>query len=261
MKKNKSWYSVILAILMTGFMIVLTSWIFLLVLWENKDTKAMENYLKSLEWAEWSLELGMLNSKEHNYSHDFKLIPSNNLSKVLFDSSWNEKKDVVITYDLNGITSDIIDKTLANGEFDIIPLFWYASDGVYSKVTNISMTGLNADVVWNIVGENEWISWLGNFTNTTLANYKTISGNDVSFTNKRIWNFLTTSDKNYLIIHNTSGISVTYNLKSLNTWEYLTKDISQIVASGEAGGYKQNLRVNINSSKYLNLLKYSIYSK
>jgi hypothetical protein len=47
MKNNKSGYSVILSILMVGFMLVLTSGVFMLVLSENKDTKAMEYYLKA----------------------------------------------------------------------------------------------------------------------------------------------------------------------------------------------------------------------
>jgi len=65
----------------------------------------------------------MLKSKEYNYSHDYILTSSNDLSKVLFDSSGKKNKDVIITYNLDGISSEIINKKLINGEFEIIPLF------------------------------------------------------------------------------------------------------------------------------------------
>lgn len=258
MRKNNNGYSVILAILMTWFMIVLTSGIFLLVLGENKDTKGMEKYLKSMDAAEWSLELAMLKSKEYNYSRDFTLSKNDALAKVFYGEP---QKDAVMSYNLNGISSDVVDKTLANGEFDIIPLFWYTGNGDYTKVKNITITGLNSDVIWNIVGQDSGISGVGNFDNYTYGNYKTISWDNIAFEKTRIGDFLNSSENNYLIINNLSGNNITYNLKSLNPWEFLTKDVSEIIASGQLWDYKQNLKVSINSSKYLNLLKYSIYSK
>lgn len=258
MKKNNSGYSVILAILMTGFMIILTSWIFLLVLGENKDTKAMEKYLKSSDAAEGSLELAMLKSKQYNYSKDDELTSSDSLAKVFYG---DENKDALMTYSLEGISSQVVDKTLSNGEFDIVPLFWYDKNGAYSQVRNLLLTWLNSDVVWNIVGENSGMSGTGSFSNVTKWNYKTLQSGNIAFERKTVWDFLASSTQNYLILHNLSGNNVTYNLKSLNDGEFLTKDISHIIASGEVAWYKQNLQVNIHSSEYLNLLKYSIYSK
>ncbi len=261
-KYNNSWYSVILAILMVWFMLVLTSWIFSLVMVENKDTKAMEYYLKAFAWAEWSLELAMLKAKEYNYSYSERLTISDEESKVLYYSnSFNKNKDVTITYDLNANSSEIRDKTLSSWEFDIIPLFYLDNSKNYKKVKNIVISGLNDDVVWNIVWENGWITWVSNFSNTTNWNYRTISSDwSVNFSNMTIWKFLEDSEKNYLILHNVSGNSVNYTLKSLNEWEYITKDASYIVWSWDVWWYKQNLRVKIDNSKYLNLLKYSIFS-
>jgi len=260
-KSNNSWYSVILAILMVWFMLVLSSWIFLLIMQESKDTKAMEYYLKAFAWAEWSLELAMLKAKKYNYSYDEKLQNNSSLSKVLY-GSWEYKKtkDVTISYDLSSISNEIKDKNLKSAEFDIIPLFHYDINGNYKKVTNITISWLNADIVWNIIWEREWISWIWNFSNTSNWNLKTISSWVVSFSSKSIWDFLQTSEKNYLILHNTSPNNITYTLNSLVEWEFLTKEITQIIWSWEVWGYKQNLRVNINNSKYLNLLKYSIFS-
>lgn len=260
--KNNSWFSIILAMLMTWFMVVLTTWIFLLVLAENKDTKSMEYYFKSSEWAEGWLELAMLKLKQYNYSYDEKVDSSNNLSKVIFQNqnSFNKNKDVLVTYDISWVTSEIIDKKVEVWGFEIIPLFSYNNEWIYSKVKNISITWLNTDVVWNIVWKNSWISWVWNFISTTEGNYKTILWNNVSYEKKSIWDFLALEDNNYLIIHNVSSWDISYTLKSLNPWEYLTKDKSLIVSSWEIWWYKQNLRVTIDASEYLNLLKYSIFS-
>ena len=50
MKKNninKSWYSVILSLLLIGFIMVLSIWIFRLILNEMKNNRAMWDYIKS----------------------------------------------------------------------------------------------------------------------------------------------------------------------------------------------------------------------
>lgn len=260
---NKSWYSVILAILMVWFMLVLTSWVFWLILLENKDTKAMEYYLKSFAWAEGSLELAMLKAKKYNYSYSEVLKKWDPSSKILFrwwDELYNFNKDVFISYDLNSTSSEIVEKTLSSWDFDIVPLFYYDKNWSYKKVKNITISWLNTDVVWNIVWSESWISWVWNFSSSTLWNLKTISSWNVSFEKTEIWDFLNFSEKNYLIIHNVSSSEIKYTLKSLNSWEYLTKESTFIVWTWEVWWYKQNLRISIDNSKYLNLLKYSIFS-
>jgi hypothetical protein len=57
-----------------------------------------------------------------------------------------------------------------------------------------------------------------------------------------------------------SSWDISYTLKSLNPWEYFTKDKILIVSSWEVWWFKQNLRITISVSEYLNLLKYSIFS-
>ena len=263
MKNNTAWYSVILSILMVGFMLVLTSGVFMLVLWENKDTKAMEYYLKAFAWAEWSIELALLKAKKYNYSYSETLDKWDPLSKVLFREGdlYNFSKDVFISFHLDATGNEIVDKTLASGKFDIIPLFYYDRNGNLKKVTQLQLTWVDW-VVWNIIWEISWISWVGNFTNVTYGNYKTLSSQGVSYIQKKIWDFMIIPENqhNYLILHNTNDDAIKYTLKSLQSWEYITKDASQIIWTGEVWGYKQNLKVTINSSEYLNLLKYSIFS-
>lgn len=263
---NNSWYSVILAILMVWFMLILTVGVFSLILGESKDTKAFENYFKAISWAEWSLELAMLKAKQYNYSYsDIITNDINDLSVILSSdfldkSKFNSVKDVLISYELNATSQDIIDKKIQKYTFDIIPLFFYDINWVYKKVKNISLFWVNNNVVWNIVWENSWISWVWDFTNISSGNYKIIYSWNIVFSQKSIGDFLNDSEKNYLIIHNLSSNDINYTLSSLNPWEFLTNEVNYIIWTGEIWWYKQNLRVKINTSQYLNLLKYSIFS-
>lgn len=262
---NKSWYSVILALLMIWFMLVLTWWVFSLVVWESRDTKSMESYFKAYAWAEWAVELAMLKSKEYSYSLDDS-IPSwiNEKSVILSEnptdiSKFTNSKDVLISYQINAKSNDL-EKDLDSWEFDIIPLFFY-QDNLEKKIKNISLSSNSQDLVWNIVWKEIWISWIWDFWNNKEWNYKTLSWDDVTFSKKSVWVFLEDSSSNYLILHNVSDKKITYNLKSLNSWEYFTNFTNKIVWSGEIRWFKQNLVVDIKSSEYLNLLKYSIFSE
>ena len=261
MKKynNNSWYSIILALLMVGFMLIITIWIFRLVLIESKDTRWMENYLKAFAWAEWSVELALLKSKESNYSINDEINFGDEKSKILATdrSDFFPITDVEITYELDSLSNEIQD-TLKSWWFHIIPLSWY-DDSWFNEVSNVFITWLNNEVVWNILWADWGISWVWDFTNTTPWNYRIISWLEVEFQTEQIWTFLSSSNNNYLILHNTSSWDVNYIIQA---WplEYLTKTKAEIIWSGKIWDYKQNLRVEINSWEYLNLLKYSLFS-
>lgn len=262
MKKNKQWYSVILALLMVGFMVVLTSWVFLLILWENRDTKTMEYSLKAFAGAEGAIELALYQAKTYNYSYSETLKKWDALSQVLYKNTSNFLfgKDVDISYELVSTATGIVKSELKQGEFSIIPLFTYTKDGSEKKAKNIKVSWLTPDVVWNIVGENSGIAWVNDFWNSNFWDKKTLTSGTVEYGKEKVETFLFQSNKNYLILHNTSWSDVTYSVTSLNPWELITKDTTFIVGTWDAWGYKQNLRVNIQSGEYLNLLKYSIFS-
>ncbi len=247
---------------MVGFMLVLTSGVFMLVLWENKDTKAMEHYLKSFAWAEGAIEIALLKAKKYNYSYSEVLEKPSSLSKTLFRKGelYNFWKDVFISYELDATGNEIIDKNILSSKFDIIPLFYHDQNGSVKKVTEIQLSS-TSPLVWNIVGDISWISWVGNFSNTTQWNYKTLGNEGVLYAQKKIRDFLDISQnkQNYLILHNATTQNVSYTLKSLKHSEFLTKDVSKIIGTWEVWGYKQNLKVDVNSSEYLNLLKYSLF--
>lgn len=257
---NKSWYSVILSILMVWFMMILVVWVFRLVFVESRDTRWMVNYLKAFAWAEASIELALLEAKNNNYSVDYQVDYNNWKSKVLWEdiNDFFPVTDVILSYDLNS-ASNSVEWRIESWKFKIIPLFWN-----WTFVKNLSVSSLSDTIVWNILGENGGMSWIWSLNNSTIWNYKTISWSDVSFQNISVWNFLNNnsdSDKMYLILHNTWNSDIGYQAQALWTWEYLTNINTTIVWSGEINWLKQNLRVRFSSWEQLNLLRYSLFSQ
>jgi len=51
--QNTSWYSIILSVLMIGFLMIVTTGVFNLVLRELKDNKWEQNYLEASQAAIW----------------------------------------------------------------------------------------------------------------------------------------------------------------------------------------------------------------
>lgn len=261
MKKNKKWYSILLSITMVWFMMLLVSWVFLLVLKESKDTKRMEFYLKSFAWAEWSVEMALLKSKKFDYSLSETLNKKSHLWKTLcvnWENCW--PKDVSISYDIDSTSKEISKKELEWFTFFILPLFYYDENWNLQNTSNFSLSGLNQDVTWNIIGEENGISWLGNISDTTKGNFKTFEGGKVSFEELTIQKYLQNNiGKNYLILHNTGKNTLYFSMNVKTSWDFFTKDITSIIGTGEIGWFKQNLRVNINSWEYLSILKYAIF--
>ena len=66
-KNNKQWYSVIIAMLLIGFLLVLTVTVLNLVLKELRDNRAMWDSMKAFAWAETGKELALLKIKEEWY--------------------------------------------------------------------------------------------------------------------------------------------------------------------------------------------------
>lgn len=251
---KKWWYSVVLAVMMVWFLLVLTSWVFWLILWESKDTKAMENYLKSYQASEWWIELALLKAKNSNYSIDEKISDNSSISKIYWNNNtFSKNKDVTLNYDLQTTSTWIIDKTLSWAEFDIIPLL-----NMKSPKFSIT-TWVDTNIVWNIVWNNSWISWTWAFDKNTTWNYKTIQDSgELYYTKKSVWDFLNTSSWNYLIIQNVSTSDIKYSFISTDL-EKFTSSETKIISSWKIAWYKQNLRLTIDNWEYLNLLKYSIF--
>jgi hypothetical protein len=73
--------------------------------------------------------------------------------------------------------------------------------------------------------------------------------------------FLENSDKNYLIVFNSDISAMNYSITSVHSGEYFTKPEAVIFSSGQVWGYKQNLKTTLDNSEYLQISKYSLFSK
>ncbi len=253
MKTSNQWYSIILAVLMVGFMLVLTHWVLALVIGEAKDSKAMENYLKAYAGAEWALELGMMEAKQKNYW----VKTSNMAFKSALHTYGGNNKDVSIQYEIDGISRSMSGITLASWDFAIIPLFSHNG-----KVTQprFIVNQTPEQMVWNILSTTSGIVWTGNFDKTTNGTQKRLVWWATSLTQISVENFLQNNEQNYLILQNTSNTSLNYSVSSDKVAEYFTLNHVKIIGSAEVAGYKQNIFVDIDVEKYLNLLKYSVFS-
>ncbi len=259
-KTKNSWYTVLISLMIIGFLMVVTSWILSLVIRESNDTMGQWIYLQSYAWAESAMELALLKIKKHGYwVYDKK----NDL-----DILKTSKSKITISYDLNSRTTSYNWK-LSSFEQVIIPLF-YLSWSIENKISDISLKITNSldfrdptKMAWNIVSKN----WDGIWGNSQIWNYSKWNGKNSSW--DFIWNiyvnwdnsssFLGKYNKNYLILIN---LDPNYHLDfSLSSSKPFTKPISNIISSASNWKYKQNLETLLDNTEFLSILKYSVFSK
>jgi len=134
-------YSIIAAVLMVGFLLILTTSTLNLVLQEMQDGKWRQWYLQSYAWAEAGLELALLNIKKQWYWYD----DDSFFEKELF---WSFPKYPKVSYEFNSRVQSH-SGTLAPRGIDIIPLF--ASWELWDEFTNtLNFVVDSWDIVWNI---------------------------------------------------------------------------------------------------------------
>jgi len=264
---NTQWYSVVVSILMVGFLLVLTSWVFNLVLSELNDNRGRENYLRASAGAEWALELALLSIKDQGYGHYSAIENTVNdtsviLSKDPLNASNFKSNDVQISYDMDSKV-DSYSGSLDPLGFDIVPLFYLVNNWEEKPVTDIVLNSSSVEISWNIVSNNGWIAGQWSFGSNDIAKLKSDTSLGIEVSDVEIEGFLsdTTRSNNYLILFNPSESSETsYTLNAGNSWEFFTKPRSEIISSARVWKYKQNFRTTVDNTEYLNLLKYSIFS-
>ncbi|MDD3793759.1 MAG: hypothetical protein PHI37_03020 [Candidatus Gracilibacteria bacterium] len=266
MKNNKkNGYSVVIALLLIGFIMVLSIGIFRLVLNEMKNNRAMGDYIKAYAGAESSQELALLDIKKKGYGYYNKLDLTINDKSVIISKNpldkdlYNPKKDVLISYDNDGKVNSYLGDLPPLG-YDIIPLF-YIDDLNEHKVNNILfdvLTGNETDLSWNIIGKIDGISGNGDSLTGIKKTYTSLG---FSYEEKTLNEFINTSDTNYLVLFNSGNSSnITYKISSVDPIEFFTKPRIDIISTGEIGDYKQNLKTRLDNTEFLSILKYSIYS-
>lgn len=270
MRKQKSWYTILIVLFVVGFLLVLTSWVFKLVLQELKDNRGRWDYLKAYYWAEAWIEWALYNIKNFEYGYSDAIdLERNNRSILLAQDSLNQttfnpNKDVLISYDIDTKVQSY-SQTLAPGEHTLFPLYYIDTNGVTRKTLDVNLTipsWTKSSLVWNIIGAEDGIAWNNEFQNSTLWALKRVDETTWNLVFERKWvgEFLANSNDNYLLLFNSDPTnSITYQVNSV--WSnYFTKPIGDIYASWKIGSYKQNIKLSLDNSEYLNILKYSIFS-
>ena len=263
---KKSWYTILISLLIIWLLLVLSTWILNMIMTEMKDNNGMWDNIKAYAWAESAQELALLKIKEKWYAYYDKIDHSiNNRSIVLWKNSidiskFNKWKEVFLSYDIWSKVSAYT-WTLQPLWYDIIPLF-YIDDSWEKKVNNIDLSRISwidESLVWNIIWSDSGLSW--NWFNNNWVKKVLNWFNELEYNTDSINNFINSSNNNYLVLFNWENTgNIVYNLKSLVNWEYFSKPKSVILSSWEIGDYKQNLETTIDNTAFLNILKYSIYS-
>lgn len=265
MKKNSHWYSILVALFIVWFLLVLAAGVFRLVLNELQDNKWRNDYLKAQYAAEAWIELALLKIKNFWYGViDDVPLDVNNSSVVLSEfpltkSKYKGNKDPLVSYSINTKTQSYTG-TIEAWWQSIVPLFYVDKNGHQFDAKLIHLWSAWGIIpVWNIVWNQFWLSGEGNFSPDTMGNYKYINGGNFNFDQKSIRDFLDTSISNYLIIFNPDpNSSLTYTLSADDT-SFFTEPIWEVVASWKVGSYKQNIKVTLDNTAYLNILKYSLF--
>jgi len=258
-QKKHSWYTILMVLMIIGFLLVVTTWTLNLVLRELKDNKAQWDYLKAFAWAEGALELALLDIKKNWYWYYKKVVFGDLESKILRDNP-NDKKEILISYDLNSKTKTY-SGTLEPFKQAVIPLF-YIDDLGEHKIDNLKLQIINSFpdsslMAYNIVSLNwDWLWWKGEINGDILLKWRDFRWN---YLEKNLYDFLQTYDYNYLIVINLNeNNNLEFNLSSTQDF---TKPVSDIISSAQIMNYKQNLKTALDNTEFLWILKYSLYSQ
>ena len=265
---NNSGYSIVISLLMVGFLIVVTSWVFNLVLWELNDNRGRENYLKAFAAAEGAQELALLQIKKQWYGYygtEAVISDSNILAEDPLDIK--PARDPIISYNLDSKTSSY-SETLIPLEYAIVPLFvlddstpnsrpnFIESDWTNGALSLLLDTTSN-ELIWNLLSEDGGMSWVWGFSEIDKSTLSKASSVTPDYS---VDDFIrdNVGKLNYLILFNSDPVNdITYSLESNREF---TKPEATIISSAQVWKYKQNLSTTLNNTEFLNILRYSIYS-
>ena len=269
---NNSGYSIVISLLMVGFLIVVTSWVFNLVLWELNDNRGRENYLKAFAAAEGAQELALLQIKKQWYGYygdKATVTESDAISNLLAEDPLDIKpaRDPIISYNLDSKTSSY-SETLTPLQYAIVPLFvlddstpnsrpnFVESDWTNGALSFLLDTTSN-ELIWNLLSEDGGMSWVWGFSEIDKSTLSKASSVTPDYS---VDDFIrdNVGKLNYLILFNSDPVNdIIYTLTSNREF---TKPETTIISSAQVWKYKQNLSTTLNNTEFLNILRYSIYS-
>ncbi len=248
---NNGGYSIIAAIMLVGFLLVLCSGILKAVLLEMQDNKWRQEYLKASAWALWALELSLLEIKEYGYGFDGY---QEDISTL-----WETRKTALMHYDFESRVKEYKGE-LEPYETTFIPLFWIDEWGIYSLSWDDISLSVNDEVAWNIIGNNTGMSGRWPFSSLSQTYVTWIDGTK-SFISVK--DFLASNSQSYLQLYNTNSVSqeeVTLKIDTISN-EYFTLPSASIFAKWTIGNHHQNLIAEVDNTNFLQILRYSIFSQ
>ena len=275
---NTSWFTLLVILWVIWFLLILLTWIFKVVLLELADTKNMDFYFKAQSASEAWEEIAMLKLKEKKFWYDGEESYDQDGASVLLSRELNnstrpyhENKDVFFGYDIDSKTTTYTWE-LAPSKFHVIPLFHTDDSTVDGSVKGntkapfLDVSSWNQEnFVWNLIWETSGVSGTWSFDPyQTVVKEKVLSAGDrhgkgFSLNTTFIHNFLMPYDKNYLTVLNTGTVPMKYAVRTADG-ESFTKPITTIYSSAKIGEMKQNIKLEIDNSKYFDVLKYTIYN-
>jgi len=248
-------YSIIAAVLMVWFLLILTTSTLNLVLQEMQDGRGRQWYLSAYAGAEWALELALLDIKVQWYGYDDDSFIDN---EILGSVSKYPK----ISYEFNSRVETYV-WTLTPLWVDIIPLFSVDASWWINAIDDIDFNITGGNIAWNLVTQSWGTSWVWNFDMTESVWEKTLveAADDTRNLNfnstEKIEDIL--SGKDYLILQNLDTTqSATYKL----IWDGggFTLPRAEIISSARIWKYTQNLQTTVDNTEFLWILRYSVYS-
>lgn len=265
---NTSAYSVIIALFVMSFLLVLTTGVFRLVLSELVQNRWTNGYIQAYAGAVSARELALLHIKQQWYGSYDAINHSIGKRSILLSENPNDQslfkqnRDVLISYDL-WYKVNSYEGNLEKFWYDIIPLF---SDDINIDDIVLEVSSWEANkVLWNIIADNWWLAGSGPLNNLSRGKQKLLASNNVvSFWDISVQEFLEQSivedtDRNYLFIFNGWGQQLDYILSSWND-KFFTAPKTQIISSGQVWKYRQNLQTSLDNTQFLGILRYSVFS-
>ncbi len=250
--QNNQGYSIIIAVLTIGFLLVLTTTTLNLSIQEMFNGKGNQDYMKAYSAAEGWLELALLKIKENGYGYYGELSDA----KIL----WEWTKDPIMSYSFDSRVKSF-SWSIEAYQNDIIPLFSIWDSGEIIPATQLLLDAPN-DLGWNIIWDNSWLSgiWAINKFTAVWKKELEISWNpDFSFSaSQSVQDFISSNSWSYLQLKNSTDTTKDYILSSWD--DYITKPRAIITSSAKLWKYTQNLETKLDNTQFLGILEYSIYS-
>lgn len=243
-------YSIIAAVLMVGFLLILTTSTLNLVLQEMQDWRGRQWYLSAYAGAEGALELALLDIKNEGYGYDDDTF-------LDMETLWIWTKYPKISYEFNSKVESYSGSVDSLG-IDIIPLFSSWALGM-RKIENIDFKNPDWKIVWNLITSSWGTSWVGSFDMLSIVWEKTLNGgNDFVYSSsEKIQDILSWED--YLVLQKLeAGWESTYELTGDGGGFTLPR--AEVFSSARVWKYKQNLKTTVDNTEFLWILRYSVYS-